>query len=88
MPTQEKRARLKAVDDLQAGIQSEINNKLKGDVLEVLLEGEKRGKVQGRNRNDKLVFIEDGVDRIGEVLDVRVDKTSPWSLQGTVVSAQ
>ncbi len=88
VPTQEKRARLKAVDDLQAGIQSEINNKLKGDVLEVLLEGEKRGKVQGRNRNDKLVFIEDGVDRIGEVLDVRVDKTSPWSLQGTVVSAQ
>ncbi len=88
VPTQEKRARLKAVDDLQADIQTEINSKLKGEVLDVLLEGEKRGKAEGRNRNDKLVYMENGLDRVGEVVAVRVDKTSPWSLQGTVVSAQ
>ena len=84
---EDKRARLKEIEELQAGIQSEINGRLLGQVTQVLVEGVKRGKAQGRNRNDKLIYIEDGHDLVGQVVDVRIDKTGPWSLQGTVVSA-
>ena len=87
VPDEEKKARLKAVEELQAGIQSEINGGLLGKTVDVLLEGFKGEKTQGRNRNDKLVYIEDGQDQTGEVVSVRIDKTSPWSLQGTAVSA-
>ena len=87
VPLEDKRARLKAIEELQAGIQSEINSRLKEQTVDVLVEGVKGGNAQGRNRNDKLVYVEDAQDRIGEVVDVKIDKTSPWSLQGTVVSA-
>ena len=87
VPDEEKKARLKAVEELQAGVQSEINGRLLGKTVDVLLEGVKGEKTQGRNRNDKLVYIEDGQDQTGEVVSVRIDKTSPWSLQGTAVSA-
>ena len=84
VPLEDKRARLKAVEELQAGVQAEINGRLEGRTTEVLVEGVKRGKAQGRNRNDKLVYIEDAEDKVGEVVRVRVDKTSPWSLQSRV----
>ena len=87
VPSEEKRARLKAIDELQASIQTEINSRLQGQTVEVLLEGVGRGKAKGRSRNDRLVYIADGHDRIGEMMSVRIDMTSPWSLQGTVVSA-
>ena len=87
VPPGEKRARLKAVDELQEGIQAEINGRLLGQTLEVLLEGTRRGRVQGRSRNDKLVYLDAGDDRIGEVVGVKINSTSPWSLTGAVVSA-
>ena len=39
----------------------------------------------GRNRNDKLVFFEHVEDQKGSMVNVRIDKTSAWSLQGTPV---
>ena len=86
VPQEEKRARLKAIEELQAGIQGEINGALRGRTLQVLVEGVRRGKAEGRNRNDKLVYIEDGHELIGEMVDVIIEKTSPWSLQGRVIS--
>ena len=87
VPAEDKKARLKAVEELQAGIQAEINGRLNQSRLEVLLEGVTRGKAEGRNRNDKLVYVEDADHRIGEMVSVEIDRTSPWSLQGRVVSA-
>ena len=87
VPLDEKRARLKAVDELQESIQAEINGGLLGQTVEVLVEGTRRGRVQGRSRNDKLVYLDGGHDRIGEVVSVKIDSTSPWSLTGAVVSA-
>ena len=87
VPADDKKARLKAVEELQAGIQAEINGRLNNSRFEVLLEGITRGRVEGRNRNDKLVYVEDADQRIGEMVSVEIDRTSPWSLQGRVVSA-
>ena len=40
---------------------------------------------RGRNRNDKLVFIDDERDLRGQMVRVRINETSPWSLQGVPV---
>ena len=86
VPAEDKSLRLNAVETLQEEVLTEINLKLSGDTMRVLVEGRKRGKWYGRNRNDKLVFFEHQDDRKGEIVDVRVEKTGPWSLQGALVS--
>jgi len=86
VPYEEKKARLKNIEELQETILTRKNAELQGEVVEVLVEGRKRGKWYGRNRNDKLVYFEDDTDRKGEMLEVRVDQTGPWSLQGTLVA--
>ena len=40
-----------------------------------------------RNRNDKIVYIEDEVDNkslVGTVKNVKITKTGPWSLTGSL----
>ncbi len=87
IPLEEKKARLRAIDELQADIQTEMNHKLLDQTVEVLIEGFKDGTPYGRNRNDKLVYISNKVDRIGEIVSVKIEKTTPWSLRGTALSA-
>ena len=87
VPIEEKKTRLRAIDEAQAGIQADINRELLGSTVEVLVEDVKNGRAYGRNRNDKLVHIEDAADRVGEVISVSIDKTGPWSLQGATDSA-
>ncbi len=84
IPSDEKRKRLHIVEQLQEKIATEINAELLGEVVEVLVEGSKKGKWQGRTRGGKLVFFGDSGDLIGQLVEVRIEKTSPWSLQGKV----
>ena len=83
---EEKNRRLKNMDILQEEILTGINHSLVGEKVEVLVEGRKRGKLHGRTRTDKLVFIEESSVNIGSLQDVLIEKTSPWSLQGTTSS--
>jgi tRNA-2-methylthio-N6-dimethylallyladenosine synthase len=85
IPHEVKQERLKAIEELQEQVVTEINARLLGQTMEVLVEGRRRGKWFGRNRNDKLVFFENNLDRTGELVNVRIDQTGPWSLQGTLV---
>ena len=82
VPAEEKIRRRKKIEMLQEGIATEINRKLLGQTVEVLVEGRKKGKWWGRTRTDKLVFFEDEADRMGQLVEVKLEKTSPWSLQG------
>jgi tRNA-2-methylthio-N6-dimethylallyladenosine synthase len=61
---------------------------LLGQTLEVLVDGHKKGKWRGRTRTDKLVFFNAGGEldngkRLGKLVDVKINETSPWALQGT-----
>ena len=120
VPRETKDRRMKELDTLQEGILRETNSSLKGQTLEILVEGRKRGKWQGRTRTDKLVFINqpgndddvhegsyvrdgsegsgvrdgsegsdvhDGSNGIcpGQLVNVEIDHTSPWSLQGKLL---
>ena len=82
VPTDEKKRRLDEIEQLQEGIASEINARLLGETVEVLVEAKKGGKWQGRTRTDKLVFFTDNVDYSGQLVPVKIEYTSPWSLQG------
>jgi len=82
----EKRQRKAILEQLQEKIQREKNATLKGQMVEVLVEDSSKGKWRGRTRGDKLTFIADDHILPGSVLNVEITETSPWSLQGKVVS--
>ena len=86
VPAEEKKARLQAIEELQETIATEINVGLSGQVVDVLVEGRHKGQWQGRTQSNKLVFFADEADVVGEMVNVRIEKTSPWSLQGMVLS--
>jgi tRNA-2-methylthio-N6-dimethylallyladenosine synthase len=84
VPAEVKKERLHRIEELQATIAGEINSELQGGQVEVLVEGTKGGKWFGRTRSNKLVFFEDAGDWLGELVKVKIEKTSPWSLVGDV----
>jgi len=85
IPPAEKKERLRKIEQLQEGIATEINAQLLGKTVEVLVEGRKGGKWWGRTRSDKLVFFISRGDLLGQLVKIKIDKTSPWSLQGRVI---
>jgi tRNA-2-methylthio-N6-dimethylallyladenosine synthase len=86
VPPEEKKRRFDHIERLQEAIATEINARLQNRVVEVLAEGEVRGRWQSRARSGKLVFFSDDGDRTGQLVKIRIEKTSPWSLQGRVES--
>ena len=84
IPLVEKSRRLNKIEQLQESIATEINARLLGGTVEILAEGRIKGKWQGRTRTGKLVFFGDNGDYLGQLVKIRIDKTSPWALQGRV----
>ena len=84
VPEEEKTSRRQRVDQQQEQIQTEINAKLVGRYEEILVEGRRKGKWEGRTRSHKLVFFEDEAYHLGNLVQVKIERSSPWSLQGTL----
>ena len=88
VPPEEKERRRKAVDHLQERIAGEINARLLGQTVEILVETRRRGKWQGRTRTNKLVFVPvSEEDWTGRLVPVRITWTGPWSMQAEVVQS-
>jgi len=87
VPLPEKRKRLERVEALEKEIASEINAQLWGQHVDILVEGKKGGRWWGRTRTGKLVFFDDDAERLGQLVKVTIEKTSPWSLQGVLSQA-
>ena len=87
VPADEKERRRATLDDLQAEILVDINNRLLGERVQVLVDGFHRGKWRGRTRTNKLVFFEDEREHTGELVDVDITWAGPWSLQGCLHDA-
>ncbi|HUT67452.1 MAG TPA: tRNA (N6-isopentenyl adenosine(37)-C2)-methylthiotransferase MiaB [Dehalococcoidales bacterium] len=88
IPSAEKKERLGKVERLQEEIQTEINARLTGKTVGILVEGRNRDKWYGRTRTDKLVFFSSSNDYLGQIVKAKIDKTSPWSLQGKIQSGK
>ncbi len=88
VPEDEKKRRLERLDDLQARIVAEINQRFLGQTIPVLVEDQHKGKWRGRTPHNKIVFFEDDGDWRGKIADVEITWTGPWSMQGRLPSAQ
>jgi tRNA-2-methylthio-N6-dimethylallyladenosine synthase len=90
VPEEEKQRRFQLLEDQQARITGQINQKLMGQTVQVLVEDQYKGKWRGRTPGNKLVFFEDDAptgqrDWRGELADVTIGWTGPWSMQGELV---
>ena len=91
-----KKARKAAVGELQQEIQARNNACLIGRNFDVLVEGRKRGRLHGRNRGDKLVYLNTPTPSdlpshqpvIGKMVKVQITESSPWSLEAELIEVQ
>jgi len=81
----EKKRRMQVIETLQEEICREHNSALVGQRLETLVEQLKGDKWEGRTRANKIVHFSDGGDHLGSLVDVLIEKSSPWSLGGKLV---
>jgi tRNA-2-methylthio-N6-dimethylallyladenosine synthase len=89
----EKARRLAELEAVQTGISAEINSSIIGLGVEVLVEDEHKGQWRGRERSGKRVFFKNKVYSLsvndsslkGTLVNVKITKTGPWSLQGEPV---
>ncbi len=104
IPLAEKKRRLHAVEEVQASIALELNQQHIGKTEEILVEDTNtthgRQQWKGRNRTNKWVFFphpgeetsEDGqaprTIKPGELVNVRIERATAWSLQGCVVALE
>ena len=81
----DKEARLKRLNEVQQAISGELNNGLKGKILEVLAEGPSKSNAMmqtGRTRTNKLVHFEGPTGITGKLVRVRVTEAKTWNLIG------
>jgi tRNA-2-methylthio-N6-dimethylallyladenosine synthase len=86
VPEEAKHERLRAVEQLEARVSFEINQRFLDTRQQVLVESRREGRWSGRNRLGKLVHFE-GDAKIGDLVDVRIEHATAWSLQGTALPA-
>jgi tRNA-2-methylthio-N6-dimethylallyladenosine synthase len=84
VPEPEKQARRIALEQIYERVATQRNAAHLGETVEVLVEGESRGKWRGRSPGNKLVFFAHPADWVGRVARVHIIQTSPWALQGAL----
>ncbi len=88
VPYEEKERRRRALEQVQARILKTLNARLEGQQVEVLVEGEKKGRWFGRTRTDRLVFFAAEGNWLGRLVQVAITWSGPWSLIGEPVAAE
>jgi tRNA-2-methylthio-N6-dimethylallyladenosine synthase len=90
VPEAEKRERLQAIIDQQERISAEINARLVGQTVEVLVEGEARrggGDLTGKTPQFKAVVFPAADVRVGDRVAVQVESSTAHSLRGRVLQS-
>ena len=88
VPRETKLARHQAVERLQERISKEHNDRLLGQEMELLVDGQGNGRWRGRTRGNKLVFFEDTADRLGQMVRARITEPTPWFLRGALTAVE
>lgn len=88
VPYEEKERRRRTLEQVQARILKTLNARLEGQQVEVLVEGEKKGRWFGRTRTDRLVFFAAEGNWLGRLAQVAITWSGPWSLIGEPVAAE
>ncbi len=85
VPDEEKRRRFHLIESLQKEISEKKMKQWLGETVEVLVEDKHKGKWRGRSPQGKLVFFDDPRELKGQLVQVRINHTGPWSMSGTSV---
>lgn len=85
VPDEEKRRRFQILEEQYKQITAEKMALYHHTVQEVLVEDLHKGRWRGRNPQNKLVFFDDPRNLRGQLVNVRITWTSPWSLSGEAV---
>ena len=88
VPEEVKSRRLQEIIDLQNQISEEKNKEEVGNTYEVLIEGiskKSREQLFGRNSQNKVIVFDRGDHRIGEYVNVKVNKATKATLIGEIV---
>ncbi|NLP18316.1 MAG: tRNA (N6-isopentenyl adenosine(37)-C2)-methylthiotransferase MiaB [Firmicutes bacterium] len=88
VPLGVKKERLNRLMALQDRISRDINEKLRGQELEVLVEGSSKRRKEiltGRTRTNKLVLFAGGEELKGELVTVRITRPQTWNLYGELI---
>ncbi len=84
VPAVEKERRRQALECLQRDILTEKNQRYHGQTVEVLVEDKHKGRWRGRTTHNRLVFFDDHHNDLqGQILAVRIEHTSPYSLSAS-----
>ena len=87
VPDDVKHARLNLLMEEQNKISRDINEKLAGTELEVMVEGESKNDPavwSGRTRTNKIVLFPHGAEQAGDFVHVRIDRAQTWVLKGEI----
>jgi tRNA-2-methylthio-N6-dimethylallyladenosine synthase len=85
VPDEEKRRRFHIIEQLQKEILERKMQRWLGESVEVLVEERQKGRWRGRSQQGKLVFFDDPRDLRGQLVDVDITYTGPWSMSGVLV---
>ena len=89
VPEEVKRVRLQALMDVQNEISLELYQAMEGKVYDIIVEGPSRTDENmwfGRTSGNKMVlFPKQDSLKIGDTIDVRIDRGQTWVLYGTVL---
>ncbi|WP_274651472.1 tRNA (N6-isopentenyl adenosine(37)-C2)-methylthiotransferase MiaB [Paenibacillus humicola] len=91
IPDEVKKRRLARLNDLMAELSLKSNEKLRGEIVEVLVEGESKNNanvLSGRTRTNKLVHFEGPKEWIGRFVQVRVTEPQTWYIKAEPVQRQ
>ena len=91
VPDAVKHERLQKLMDVQNAISLEKNQALRGQTLEVLVEGASRANKDvwtGRTRTNKVVLWQKGnQERVGDLVHVRITHPQTWVLKGELMAS-
>lgn len=89
IPEEVKKERLYRLMDVVNRIAREKNEALRGQVVEVLVEGESKNNPEvlaGRTRGNKLVHFVGPKDCIGQIVHVKITEPQTWTLKGELTA--
>ncbi|MBQ7193543.1 MAG: tRNA (N6-isopentenyl adenosine(37)-C2)-methylthiotransferase MiaB [Synergistaceae bacterium] len=88
LPVSVRLQRLTRFNELQDSITLEINEALKGNVFEILVDDyapKDNGFLQGRTPSDKVVIFKGNENLLGQFVKVKITEAEAWCLHGELV---